>query len=130
MIKGNGGAYTHQTVHGRARLSLNIATLLLAVLHSGINKTSIARLSRRREDERRVGGRILGLVDVDCCTSMSDRRITWSPKRIELTLEVTRVRDDNGASLLEVVERGSHFGGWGTGKGRCETVGAVLSTYI
>lgn len=108
-------ACTHQAVHSRTRLGLYIPTFLLAVLHSSINETGITRLSRSLENERRVGGSILGLVDVNCCISMSDRCITLHRRHVILTLEIARIRHDNGACLLEVVERGGHFGWWWVG---------------
>lgn len=47
-------------------------------------------------------------------TSIAAHRcqIVASAGYIVLTLEVTRVRDDDGARLLEVVERGGHGGWW------------------
>ena len=104
--------FSHETVHSCVRLTLNITTLLLAVLYSSINETGVSRLSRRLENERWVGSSILGLVDVDCCISMSDRQIASRARRAILTLEVTRVRHDDGARLLVVVERAGHFGWW------------------
>ena len=59
--------HTHKTVHGRVSLLLDAAALLLAVLDSSIDQTLVRGLVRRGEDERRVGGRILGLVDIDSC---------------------------------------------------------------
>lgn len=58
---------THKAVHGRIGLLLDAAAFLLAVLNSSIDQTLVVRLVRRGEDERRVGGRILGLVDIDSC---------------------------------------------------------------
>ena len=59
---------THQTVHGGIDLLIDAAALLLALRDSRINQTLVLGLSGRSEDERRVGGRILGLVDIDSCT--------------------------------------------------------------
>jgi hypothetical protein len=41
-----------------------------------------------------------------------DKLQKWRLNKDLLTLEITRVRNDDGASLLEPVERGSHCGGW------------------
>ena len=102
--------YTHQTVHSCVRLTLNITTLLLAVLHSSINETGVARLSRRLENERWVGSSILGLVDIDSCARVRSASSRPHLRLGGLTLKVTGVRHDNGAGLLELVESGGHGG--------------------
>ena len=57
--------WTYETVHGSIDLVVNVAALCLAGGDSGINEALVGGLVGRREDERRVGGRILGLVDID-----------------------------------------------------------------
>ena len=59
---------THQTVHGGIDLLIDAAALLLAGRDRVVDQTLVCGLVRSREDERRVGRRILGLVDIDSCT--------------------------------------------------------------
>ena len=61
---------THEAVHCGVGLVLEVATLLLAELDSVVNQALVGRLVRGLEDERRVGGRILGLVDIDRCEEL------------------------------------------------------------
>lgn len=56
---------THQSVHRSIRLIIDAATLALPILNSSINQTLISRLVGRSKDKRRVGRRILGLIDID-----------------------------------------------------------------
>ena len=56
---------TYETVHGGVDLVVDAASLALAKLYSDIDEALVSRLSSSREDERRVGRRILGLVDID-----------------------------------------------------------------
>ena len=60
---------TYETVHGSIDLVVNAAALCLAGGDSGINEALVGGLVGCREDERRVGGCILGLVDIDSWTA-------------------------------------------------------------
>ena len=61
-----------------------VSHMVLAIFHRNIDELSILRFLRGGEDERRVGGSILGLVFVDCCDGLStlrfrrDERLTWN----------------------------------------------------
>jgi hypothetical protein len=54
-----------QVVQCAVDLVLNVLSVLLAVLDSGVDQLLVLLLLGRSEDERGVGGRILGLVLVD-----------------------------------------------------------------
>lgn len=57
----------HEAVHGSIRLVVDVTTLRLAKLDSIVNQALVGRLVGGLEDERRVGGRILRLVNIDRC---------------------------------------------------------------
>ena len=59
------GVMTHEAIQGSVGLRLEVATLLLAVLDGVVDEVLVGRLVCRREDERGVGGGILGLIHVD-----------------------------------------------------------------
>lgn len=58
---------TYETVHGSIHLHVEISTLGLAKFDGILDESLVSGLVSRREDERRVGRRILGLVDIDRC---------------------------------------------------------------
>ena len=102
------GAY--QAVHGGVDLVVNIATLALAERNRSVDEALVSGLVRCCEDERWVGGSILGLVDIDSCARVRSASSRSHLRLEELTLEVTGVGHDNGTSLLELVESGGHGG--------------------
>ena len=55
----------YQTVDGGVHLGLEVATLALREADGVVDEVLVGGLVCRRKDERRVGGRILGLVDID-----------------------------------------------------------------
>lgn len=60
-----------ETVKSEVDLGVGIATLLLGVGNGIVNQLSILGLLGGGEDERRVGGGILGLVLVNGCEMVS-----------------------------------------------------------
>ena len=56
---------THETIHCSVHLDLEVTALALAELDGIVNEPLVGGLVRRCEDERGVGGRVLGLVDID-----------------------------------------------------------------
>lgn len=58
-------ACTYETVHGRVGLGLDVTALGLTGLDSSIDQALVSGLVCSSEDERRVGRRVLGLVDID-----------------------------------------------------------------
>lgn len=69
---------THQSVHSSVRLILDATTFGLAVIHGGIDKASVPRLSSSGQDQRRVGGGILKyrLVSIDNISILCTN-VTW-----------------------------------------------------
>ena len=119
---------TDQAVHRELGLLLIRLAVLLRVLYSHIDEVCVLRLVGGGEKKRRVGRSILygmrgqirylyaskyvsllaacrrrSLFDASVCIILRSGAI--------LTLEVTGVRDDDGAGLLKVVEGGGHGGG-------------------
>lgn len=83
-------AELHQeVVEGGIDLLLDGAAVLLAVLNGGIDQLRVLGLLGGSEDERGVGGRILGLVLVN-------------------GRKVTGVADNGGARGLQLIEAGRH----------------------
>lgn len=81
-----------QAVEGIVNLLLNVGgALFLGVGNGDIDQLGVLGLLGGNEDQRRVGGGILGLVFANGG-------------------KVARVGDDNGAGGLELVERGRHGG--------------------
>ena len=122
---------TYETVHGGVDLVVNAAALCLAGSDSGINEALVGGLVGRREDERRVGGRILGLVDIDSyamCVSLAVSNDLSASDA--LTLEVARVGDNDSAGLLEGVESGGHGEGGGRGMRICRAQEPGLYLFI
>ena len=101
----------YQTVDGGVHLGLEVATLALCKADGVVNEVLVGGLVCSREDERGVGGSILGLVDIDRCASQSatDTQIRILCVGVR-TLEIAGVRDNDGAGLLEEVERRGHGG--------------------
>lgn len=66
---------THQTVERSVSLIVNATTLALPVLDSSVNQTLVSGLVGGGENERRVGGSILWLVDVDSCPMFVSRSV-------------------------------------------------------
>lgn len=60
-----------ETVESEVDLSVGIATLLLGVGNGIVNQLGVLGLLGGSEDERRVGGGILGLVLVNGCELVS-----------------------------------------------------------
>jgi hypothetical protein len=60
-----------ETVQGGVNLSVDGATLLLAVGHGSVDKFGILGLLRRSQDQGGVGGGILGLVLADGCGTLA-----------------------------------------------------------
>lgn len=56
----------------RAKRSCNVPALVLGVLGGDIDEAGVLRVLDGREDERRVGGRVLRLVDRDGCRCTKD----------------------------------------------------------
>ena len=56
---------THETVHGGVHLDVKVTALALTKLDGILDKSLVSGLVGRSEDERGVGRRILGLVDID-----------------------------------------------------------------
>lgn len=63
--------FDQETVKSEVDLGVGIATLLLGVGNGIVNQLSILGLLGSGEDERRVGGGILGLVLVNGCEVVS-----------------------------------------------------------
>ena len=68
---------THKAVQGSVRLVIDTAALLLAGLDGGIDQALIPGVVCRSEDERRVGRRILGLVDIDSCPMRTYKSVAF-----------------------------------------------------
>ena len=56
-----------ESVESIVDLLVQVATLLLGEVDSGIDQLGVLGLLGSSEDERGVGGSILGLVDIDSC---------------------------------------------------------------
>ena len=93
--RGGDAKDTHEAVHSSVNLVVDAAALALAEFHGGVNETLVRGLVGRREDERGVGGRILGLVDIDSCKDGKYQicPFLWgySSTKSSLTLEITRI---------------------------------------
>ena len=63
--RSNSAGGTHEAIHSSADLVVDATTFALAELHGSVNETLVRGLVGRCEDERGVGGRVLGLVDID-----------------------------------------------------------------
>lgn len=56
---------TYETVHGRIGLGLDVTALGLTGFDGSIDQALVGGLVSSGENERRVGRRVLGLVDID-----------------------------------------------------------------
>jgi len=96
----------HQQVVERGiDLVLQVFAVLLAVLDSRVNQLLVLGLLGRGEDERGVGGRILGLVLLDCrkVTRVGDDGLGDALSDIILAL-MALVGGTHSARGLELVE--------------------------
>ena len=59
----------HQTVNSRVHLHVEITALALGVVDGTVDQSLVSGLSSSLKNERGVGGRVLGLVDVDRCST-------------------------------------------------------------
>jgi len=83
--------FNEESVHGEFDLIVFGATFLLCFCYGVVDEFLIVFFLGCCEDQRRVGGCILWFVHVD-------------------GLEITRVGNDDGSSLFEMIERSSHSG--------------------